>query len=147
MIVAVTEEIWRKRVFDFVAPKSHIHTDLDNKFSFIGFVERDVIGKDNVLGGLIFTDFDGHNIFVHLALETPRVCQRRFVKMLFLYCFIQLKCSRITAICRNNFERNERLLKGTGFVKEGVSRQAMKIGNEYVDAAIYGMLKQECKWI
>jgi RimJ/RimL family protein N-acetyltransferase len=142
VIIAVTEEKWRKPVFDFVAPKAHITTNLENKYSFIGFIEN-----DKILGGLLFSDYDGHNVFVHLALDTPRVCQRRFVKMMFLYCFNQLKCSRITAMCRNGYKRNERLLKGAGFVKEGVCRQTMKINNEFVDAAIYGMLKQECKWI
>jgi len=147
VIVAVIEEEWRKKIFNYVAPKAHINTDLDNKYSFIGFVERDVSGKDNVMGGVLFSDYDGHNIFIHVALDTPKVCQRRFLKMVFLYCFIQLKCSRITALCRNEYKRNERLLKGVGFVKEGVCRQTMKIGNKFVDAAIYGMLKQECKWI
>jgi len=147
VIVAVIEEEWRKKIFDYVAPKAHINTDLDNKYSFIGFVERDVSGKDNVMGGVLFSDYDGHNIFIHVALDTPKVCQRRFLKMVFLYCFIQLKCSRITALCRNEYKRNERLLKGVGFVKEGVIRKIMKVKNNHVDGAIYGILKEECKWV
>jgi len=39
------------------------------------------------------------------------------------------------------------LLSGTGFVKEGVVRKCFKINGEYFDGAIYGMLKEECKWI
>ena len=53
----------------------------------------------------------------------------------------------MTAVCRNGYKRNERILSGTGWIKEGVVRQAMKIDNNFVDAAIYGMLKEECKWI
>jgi RimJ/RimL family protein N-acetyltransferase len=53
----------------------------------------------------------------------------------------------MTAVCRNGYERNERILSGTGWKKEGVVRQVMKIDNNFVDAAIYGMLKEECKWI
>ena len=142
MIKAVTDEIWRKRIFEYVKPKAHITTNLDNKFSFIGFVEN-----DNIFGGLIFSDYDGYNIFVHLALETPRVCQRRFIKMMFSYCFIQLKCSRMTAMCVNGYTRNEKLLKGVGFTKEGVIRKVMKVKDKFVDSAIYGMLKEECKWV
>jgi RimJ/RimL family protein N-acetyltransferase len=142
VIKAVTDEIWRKRIFEYVKPKAHITTNLDNKFSFIGFVEN-----DNIFGGLIFSDYDGYNIFVHLALETPRVCQRRFIKMMFSYCFIQLKCSRMTAMCVNGYTRNEKLLKGVGFTKEGVIRKVMKVKDKFVDSAIYGMLKEECRWV
>ena len=101
MIVAVTDDKWRKRIYEYIKPKAHIYQDLNNQYSFIGFVE-----DNKILGGLLFSDYDGHNIFVHLALETPRVCQRRFIKMMFSYCFIQLKCSRITAMCVNGYTRN-----------------------------------------
>ena len=67
--------------------------------------------------------------------------------MLFTYCFIQLKCDRITAMCFNGYKRNERLLKGSGFVKEGRIRKVMKVNGKFVDGAIYGMLKEECKWV
>ncbi len=30
-------------------------------------------------------------------------------------------------MCINGYERNEKLLKGTGFVKEGIIRKAMKV--------------------
>ena len=50
-------------------------------------------------------------------------------------------------MCRNGYERNERILSGTGWQKEGIVRKVMKINNEFVDAAVYGMLKHECKWI
>jgi RimJ/RimL family protein N-acetyltransferase len=53
----------------------------------------------------------------------------------------------MTAVCRNGYERNERILSGTGWTKEGIVRKVMKIKNEFVDAAVYGMLKDECKWI
>ena len=142
MIIAVTDEKWKKAVGDYVKSKAHIQRDLEDHYSFIGFIE-----DEKVLGGLLFSDYDKHNIWVHLALESPRVCQRRFIKMLFTYCFIQLKCGRITAMCKNGYERNERLLKGVGFTKEGVVRKVMKIDNEFVDGAIYGILKEDCKWV
>ena len=141
MIEAVTDLKWQKAVFDYVKPKAHINSS-DDKYSFIGFIEN-----KKVIGGLLFSDYDGYNIFVHLALESPKICQRRFIKMMFSYCFNQLKCSRMTAMCVNGYERNERLLKGVGFVKEGVIRKIMKVKNNHVDGAIYGILKEECKWV
>lgn len=142
MIVAVTDDKWRQAVYEYVKPKAHINEDLKDQYSYIGFIEN-----NNILGGLLFSDYDGHNIFVHLALDTPRVCQRRFIKMMFSYCFIQLKCSRMTAMCVNGYTRNERLLKGVGFTKEGVIRKVMKVKDKFVDSAIYGMLKEECRWV
>ena len=142
MIVAVTDDKWRQAVYEYVKPKAHINEDLKDQYSYIGFIEN-----NNILGGLLFSDYDGHNIFVHLALDTPRVCQRRFIKMMFSYCFIQLKCSRMTAMCVNGYTRNERLLKGVGFTKEGVIRKVMKVKDKFVDSAIYGMLKEECTWV
>ena len=44
-------------------------------------------------------------------------------------------------------KRNEKLINGVGFTKEGVIRKAFNKGDLYVDAAVYGMLKDECKWI
>lgn len=142
MIETVTNDKWRQAVFEYIKPKAHINEDLKDQYSYIGFIEN-----NNILGGLLFSDYDGHNIFVHLALETPRVCQRRFIKMMFSYCFIQLKCSRMTAMCVNGYTRNERLLKGVGFTKEGVIRKVMKVKDKFVDSAIYGMLKEECRWV
>ena len=111
-------------------------------FSYIGFVE-----DDKILGGFLFSDYDGNNIWVHLALESPLVCTKNRIKYVFEYGFKQIGCNRMTALCRNGYERNERLLSGTGFVKEGVVRKCFKINGEYFDGAIYGMLKEECKWI
>jgi RimJ/RimL family protein N-acetyltransferase len=50
-------------------------------------------------------------------------------------------------MCINGYERNEKLLKGTGFVKEGIVRKAMKVNGKFVDGALYGMLKEECRWV
>ena len=142
MIRAVTGERWKTKVGEYVKKKAHIHEDLDDQYEIIGFVEN-----DEVVGGLLFSGYDGHNIWVHLALDHPRVCKRSFIKMLFEYCFNTAKCGRITAMCKNGYERNERLLKGVGFTKEGVVRKVMKIDNEFVDGAIYGILKEDCKWV
>ena len=142
MIRAVTGERWKTRVGEYVKKRAYIYEELDDKYEIIGFVEN-----DEIVGGLLFSDYDGHNIWVHLALEHLRVCKRSFIKMLFEYCFNMAKCGRITAMCKNGYERNERLLKGVGFTKEGVVRKVMKIDDEFVDGAIYGILKEDCKWV
>jgi hypothetical protein len=142
VIEVVTNDKWKKRVGDYIKKNANISADLGDMFSYIGFVE-----DDKVLGGFLFSDYDGNNIWVHLALETPRVCTKNRIKYVFQYGFKQIGCNRMTAMCRNGYLRNERLLSGTGFVKEGVVRKCYKINGEYFDGAIYGMLKEECKWV
>ena len=142
MIEVVTDDKWRQPIGKYLKEKCYITADIGDEFSYIGFIE-----DDKILGGFLFTDFDGHNIYVHLALETPRIFSRKHIKYVFDYGFNQLKCGRMTAVCRNGYERNERILSGTGWQKEGIVRKVMKINNEFVDAAVYGMLKHECKWI
>ena len=142
MIETVTDDSWRKPIGEYLKKKCHISADIGNKFSYIGFIE-----DNKILGGFLFTDFDGHNIYVHLALESPRLFSRKHIRYVFDYGFRQINCGRMTAVCRNGFKRNERILSGTGWTKEGVIRQVMKIDNEFVDAAVFGMLKEECKWI
>lgn len=142
MIETITDDSWRKPIGEYLKKKCHISADIGDQFSYIGFIEN-----NKILGGFLFTDFDGHNIYVHLALESPRLFTRKHIRYVFDYGFRQINCGRMTAVCKNGFKRNERILSGTGWTKEGVIRQVMKIDNEFVDAAVFGMLKEECKWI
>jgi RimJ/RimL family protein N-acetyltransferase len=141
VIYAVVDETWRESVTSFVCKRAFVY-ELKEASSFIGFVED---GK--VIGGILFTDYDGHNIYIHLALSTPRICQRRFIRYMFDYCFKQLRCGRITAVTVEGKKRSERLIKGVGFTKEGIVRKGFNMKNKYVDAAVYGMLREECKWL
>ena len=138
----ITDEIWKPKLFAWLQPRSNIWRDLDNTDRIVGFIEN-----NNILGALMFSDYDGNNIFVHLSLDDPRACQRRYIKYMFNYCFITAKCNRMTALCENNYKRNEKLLQGVGFTKEGVIRQGFCKNGTFVDGAVYGMLKKECKWI
>ena len=66
---------------------------------------------------------------------------------MFEYAFNQAKVERMTAMCLNGYERNEKLLSRTGFVKEGVVRKFFKTASGVKDAALYGILKEECRWV
>ena len=142
MIKVVTDPSWKERIGNYVKKKTHFQENYKDDFSFIGFVENDTI-----MAGMLFTDFDGYNIWVHLSIESPRIVKRSYIKLMFDYCFNQLNCGRMTAMCKDGYLRNERLLKGVGFIKEGVIRESMKIENTYYNGALYGILKNECKWI
>ena len=69
------------------------------------------------------------------------------IKLMFDYIFNQAGCGRATATCNNSNERIKKLIEGVGFEQEGLMKNAMQIDNTYVDAAVYGMLKVNCKWV
>tara|TARA_R110002050_G_scaffold22588_2_gene61461 strand:+ start:2245 stop:2670 length:426 start_codon:yes stop_codon:yes gene_type:complete len=141
MIVTISDDAFKEKAYNWLKPKAYLG-EYSDEFSYVAFCED---GK--ILGVLLFSDYDGHNIMVHLALDDPRCCQRRYIKLMFDYCFNQAKVNRMTALCVNGYERNEKLLSKTGFVKEGVVRKFFKKGSELHDAALYGMLKEECRWV
>ena len=62
MLQVVTNDKWRKPIGESLKKKCYITADLEDKFSYIGFIK-----DDEIVGGFLFTDFDGHNIYVHLA--------------------------------------------------------------------------------
>ena len=141
-IEVVTERAIYEEAYEFIAPRAHIMRGLEHEDRIIAFVEE---GK--ILGALMFSDYDGNNIMIHLALDHPKVCSRKHIKLMYDYCFNQCNCNRITAICKNGYERNEKLLTGIGFTKEGVIRNIMLVEDNWVDGALYGILKGECKWV
>tara|TARA_R110002012_G_scaffold167566_2_gene331038 strand:- start:123 stop:551 length:429 start_codon:yes stop_codon:yes gene_type:complete len=141
MIQVTSDDKWRTKCFEWIKPKAHIHSNED-KYSFLGIIE-----DDEILGVILFSDYDGNNIFVHTALDTPRACNRRVIRLMFDYIFNQANCSRATATCDNNYDRIKKLIEGLGFEKEGVLKRMMQIENKYVDCAVYGLLKENCKWV
>ena len=141
MIEIVTNDEWKNKCYDWIKDKAHIHSTAED-YTYIGMIE-----DKKILGVVIFSDYDGNNIFVHVALDTPRACQRDTIRLMFDYAFNQAKCNRVTATCDNNYSRIKKLIEGVGFKKEGVLKNMMKIKDAYVDAAIYGMLKEDCKWV
>ena len=141
MIELVSTPEWKDRCYEWIKPKAHLYSD-NEKFSYIGIIE-----DEKILGVILFSDYDGNNIFVHVALDTPRACQRKVIKLMFDYIFNQAKCGRATATCNNSNERIKKLIEGVGFEKAGHMRTAMQIDDTYVDAAVYGMLKENCRWV
>lgn len=144
MVMVRADTDIKQRAYDWLAPKAHILREMEESDRHIAFVKENT---DEILGCLLFSDYDGHNIFVHLALDDPKVCNKENIRLMFDYAFNQCKCSRMTAMCVNGYKRNERLLAGVGFVKEGIVRKSMKVDGKWIDAALYGILKEECTWV
>ncbi len=103
-----------------------------------------VVRKGILLGGVVYHNYRGHDIEVSAAFDSPRYASRETLRQFFSYPFIQLRCRRITTITARNNKRARRMDEYMGFKLEGVARKALD-GEQ--DAMVYGMLREECRWI
>lgn len=97
-----------------------------------------------IAGGFAFRNYRGHDVEINLAIDDPRAFSRSVPRMVFGYIFDQLGCARCTALVRRGNKRSRRLIEGMGFVLEGKARRGYD-GKQ--DMMIYGMLKEECRWL
>ena len=141
MIVSKVDKSIAQEVLDFVAPRANLQ-GLNKDFSHIGYYQD---GK--IIGGTLFTHYDVHNIWMHLALDDPKTMRRSFAKQVFEYCFITCKCVRITAMTTLDNKRCIKLIESAGFKKEGIIRKVVKKGMQYLDGAVYGLLRKECRYL
>lgn len=96
------------------------------------------------IAAVIYNNFNGHDIHMTIATNTPRWASRAVLRALFVYPFLTLGVARVTATTGKGNSRAQRLLEGVGFRQEGAVRLGI-LGRE--DALLYGMLRQECRWV
>lgn len=92
-------------------------------------------------GGVVYTQYSGANIVVATVLQAPLT--RMFLRSVFHYPFVQLKCRRVTALVDASNIRSQRLVEHLGFVREGCLRE----GAAAEDVFVYGLLKRACRWL
>jgi RimJ/RimL family protein N-acetyltransferase len=82
-------------------------------------------------------------IELSFASNTPKWQSRRYLRDLFRYPFEQLGCIRVTTYAPAANSKAVSLNERIGFVREGVLRRAHQGG----DLVVFGMLRDECRWI
>lgn len=103
-----------------------------------------VCNEDGLIAGVVYNGYREVNIEMTIASSSPRWCMRGILAGLFWYPFEQLGLARVTAIAERSNQPVRAFLGRLGFREEGVMRRAFRNGN---DAVIYGMLREECRWI
>ena len=112
---------------------------LDNHLTF-GFAR---CGK--MLGGLIFHNYRPKTeVWWTVYTTDKRWCNRRMLKTMFSIAFNGLKCRRISLLVSKSNAASYNFVKKLGFQQEGMFRAYRENGE---DCYIFGMLKEECKWI
>lgn len=141
MVNLVTDHEYKQKFYDWLKPRADVDLELSSS-SYMGFEEN---GK--ILGVVFFSDYDNHNIFIHLAIDNPKICQKKNIRLMFDYVFNQAKCKRVTATCDDSRDRIKKLVEGVGFKKEGLIRNMINRNDKDIDVVVYGMLNNECRWI
>ena len=113
-----------------------------------GFGTSTAIGvqqNGQLIAGAVFHDYRPKNgqIEASIASDSPRWATRSVLYSLFAYPFIQCDANRLLVTCDESNDKAMKMNKQLGFTPEGILRQ-MYYPN---DAIIFGMLKDECKWI
>lgn len=103
-----------------------------------------VMVGEELLAGVVWHTYTGHDIHVSCAADSPRWARPRILRNLFAYPFGQLGVRRVTATTDSGNARTRRFLEGIGMTREGVLRQALPDGSDIV---IYGLLRGDCRWI
>jgi RimJ/RimL family protein N-acetyltransferase len=84
------------------------------------------------------------SVEMHIAADSPRWAHRRTLQIFFGFPFSRLLVNRVTAITTEHNSQCRSMLERLGFVHEGSMRKAYPSGET---AEIYGMLREECRWI
>lgn len=129
----------KKKVHDFVVDGIP-WMDAQEVYETIGFWDEN---EESLVGGVVYHNFTGENIEASIFSTKKSWTNRLVLGVIFWYPFIQLNCARLTALTPADSTARVALDK-MGFTVEGRLR---KFYPENRDALIYGMLKEECRWL
>lgn len=98
-----------------------------------------------LIAGVVYENYTGKNITMHVAaVPGKRWLNREYLYRCFAYPFIQLGCNRVTGLVKSDNFEAQKFDEHLGFKKEGLLRRAC---DDDTDLILYGMLKEECRWI
>lgn len=105
-----------------------------------------IMADDRLVGAVVYDNYRPQckGICAHAVLTDKRALQRGTLRRLFHYPFVELGLNRITCFIDGMNAASRRLCEKLGFVCEGRCRQGGAGGD---DLLVYGMLREECRWV
>lgn len=103
-----------------------------------------IIRGGKIIAGVVYSLYTGNSIAMNVAATAPGWLNKAFLRTVFRYPFEQLGVSRVSALVRTDNETSSKFVEHVGFVREGCIRKAESDGT---DLYLYGMLKEECRWL
>ena len=131
---------WDATLADWVG--KNLGVDLGPGCVAVGFADG-----GELLGAIAYHNFQWPNIEGSIWSTSPRWCNRRTLFACFFHPFLAMKCRRFGANAAVTNQPSRAFLQRLGFQHEGTARQAVCHEGEVCDAAIYGMLAHECRWL
>ena len=104
------------------------------------------VGDDErLLAAAVYYQYDGYNMQMAFATDSPKAITRMVLRELLGYPFHIAGCGRVTNFVEATNVRSIRLTEGVGFKREGLIRRGYRNGN---DAIVYGLLPEDAeRWI
>ncbi len=127
-------------VKNFVCSQIHGLEIQDGMYCAIG-----ITLDDKLIAGAVYSEYRPPvDIRESFASISPKWANKYTLRQLFGFPFIHLGVRRMSSIVGSDNIASVDLTERLGFKREGVCRASMDNGS---DAIIYGMLKEECRWI
>lgn len=99
--------------------------------------------KGRLIAGVVYNDFNGVNMNMHVAAEGSQWLTREFLWTCFDYPFNQAKVNRVTGLVGEGNSAAREFDEHLGFILEARLKDAHPTG----DLLVYKMLKKDCRWI
>jgi RimJ/RimL family protein N-acetyltransferase len=98
-----------------------------------------------VIAGVLFQNHCGPNVLMHVASDgSRRWMTPAYLCASFRYPFESLGVRRITGLVRADNYAAQKFDEHLGFVREGLMRHAAADGTDMI---VYGLLKEDCKYL
>jgi RimJ/RimL family protein N-acetyltransferase len=102
------------------------------------------LAKDSkIVAGVVYEGFNGASVKTHIAIDDKEYLTKDFIRIIFQYPFLQLKCKKLIGIVDSSNAAALRLNEKLGFVKEGELKGASLTG----DLVLMTMTKEQCKYL
>jgi RimJ/RimL family protein N-acetyltransferase len=99
--------------------------------------------KGQIVAGVVFDNFNGRSICIHVAAEGSHWLTRSFIRAVFTYAFDVAKVNKLIGPVDSTNERAMRFDEHLGFVPEAVLTGAGRHG----DLILYSMTRQQCRFL
>lgn len=131
-----------ERIARFVAER--VGSDDFTAHGTIGVFEVSTAGWARIIAGIVYDNFNGANVCMHVAARPgTNWMSRRLLRLAFGYPFEQLGCRRVTGLVPETNARSRRLCEQLGFEVETRIRAGAPDG----DVLVYSMFRQNCRWV
>jgi len=100
--------------------------------------------QSKIIGGAVFNEYSGFDVNITIGATSPRWCTKGVLGEIAQRVYEDWGCKRMTALVGKNNKTSRKLIEGVGFKLEGKKRGGF---DGLQDLMIYGMLKDECKWL